>query len=144
MIFLGADHGGFGLKEEIKKYLSDSNYQFEDLGNSFLNEQDDFTDFAVLVAEKVVSVNEKGILICGTGIGMSIAANKVKGAKAALCCNEYMAKQARAHNDANILCLGGRVLQKEEAQKIVLQFLKTEFEGAERLIRRNNKIKQLE
>jgi len=143
MIYLGADHGGYELKEKIKESLAELNYQFKDLGNATLDQDDDFPDFAVKVAEKVVVDQALGILICGTGIGMSIAANKIKGAKAALCCNEDMAAKARAHNDANILCLGGRILKTEEAKKIVRKFLETAFEGADRLVRRNNKVKQI-
>ena len=144
MIFIGADHGGYELKEKIKTYLGSLGCQFEDLGNKKFEDKDDFPDYAKLVAEKVIATQEKGILICGSGIGMSIAANKIKGIRAALCCNEEMAKLARAHNDANILCLGGRLLQEDMAKKITQKFIETGFEGAERLVRRNDKIKQIQ
>lgn len=144
MIYLGADHAGFSLKEGIKKYLAELDYQYEDLGNTEQDNQDDYPDFALEVAQKVVATEQMGILICGTGIGMSMAANKVKGIRAALCCNEFMAQQSRQHNNANILCLGGRVHQLDQAKKIVKTWLETEFSKEERHIKRINKIKEAE
>lgn len=143
MIYLGADHAGFNLKEEIKKYLTELGYEYEDLGNQILEPIDDYPDFVLPVAKKVVETDGRGILICATGIGMSIAANKIKGIRAALCWNDFTAKESREHNDSNILCLGGRLLDLETAKKIVKIWLETEFTGDERHVRRLEKIKRV-
>lgn len=128
-IALGSDHGGFQLKEAIKKHLTEKNIEFKDFG-AFSEESVDYPDFAKKVAEAVVSGNaEKGILVCGTGIGISIAANKVPGVRAALCSETFSAKMSREHNDANILCLGERVVGKGLALEIVDVWLETEFAG---------------
>ena len=110
MIYLGADHAGFHLKEELKKYLQELGYQYEDLGNKSLDPKDDYPDFALEVAKKVAETNEKGILICATGIGMCLAANKIKGIRGAVGWDEFTVLQSREHNDANILCLAGKVI----------------------------------
>jgi len=144
MIYIGADHAGYNLKEELKKYLQESGFEFEDLGNKELEMGDDYPDFAFEVAKKVAETGEKGIIICGTGIGSCIAANKVKGARAALAWDEFTAVQSREHNDANVLCLGGRVLDAETAKKIVRLWLETKFSGEERHLRRLGKIKEIE
>ncbi len=144
MIYIGADHAGYNLKEEIKKYLDELGYQSEDLGNKELDPQDDYPDFAFEVAKKVAETGEKGILICGTGIGSCIAANKIKGARAAQAWDEFTAAQSREHNNSNILCLGGRVLDAETAKKIVRIWLETEFSGEERHMRRLKKIEMWE
>jgi ribose 5-phosphate isomerase B len=123
-VIIGSDHGGFKLKEEISKYLSLKEVDFEDLG-TFKEEACDYPDIALAVAKAAAKSKSIGILICGTGIGMSIAANKVKGIRAAVCFDEYTAKMAREHNDANILCIGGRTTLVENAKKIVDTFLKT-------------------
>ena len=138
-IAIGADHGGFKLKEEIKDHLKKRKIAFKDLG-TFSEESVDYPDIGKRVARAVASKKYKfGILVCGTGLGMSMVANRVKGIRAALCHNVYTAKMSRAHNDANILCLGGRVLKKALALKIVEAFLKTPFEGG-RHLRRVRKI----
>ncbi len=129
-IYLGSDHAGFKLKEEIKKFLSDKKHKYEDLGTN--NEEScDYPDYAFAVAQKVGASKGKdvGILICGSGIGMSIAANKVPGARAALCHNEWAAIKSREHNDANILCIGAKAVEAQAALRIVDAWLKTEFEG---------------
>jgi len=144
MIYIGADHAGYNLKEELKKYLKELEYDVEDLGNKEAEPQDDYPDFAVKVAKKTVETGEKGIVICGTGIGSCIVANKVKGARAALAWDEFTAIQSREHNDANILCLGGRVVDAETAKKIVRLWLETKFSDEERHIRRLDKIKEIE
>ncbi|MBN1502422.1 ribose 5-phosphate isomerase B [Candidatus Woesearchaeota archaeon] len=142
MIYLGSDHGGFKLKESIKSFLDNKNIKYEDMGTH--NEEScDYPDIAKIVANQVAEKNALGILVCGTGIGMSIAANKIKGIRAALCHNEYTAEMARKHNDANILCLGGRVLQKDIALKIVDIFINTEFDGG-RHKRRVDKIMEIQ
>lgn len=136
MIALGCDHGGYELKQEIIKHLQERKIEFKDYGCDSL-ESVDYPVYAKKVANVVVSGEcEKGILICGTGIGISIAANKVKGIRAALCTDCFMAEATRLHNDANILALGGRVVGPGLALKIVDTFLDTEFSNDERHIRR--------
>ena len=144
MLYLGADHAGFHLKEELKKYLGELGYEYEDLGNKELELLDDYPDFAVKVAKKVAETNQKGILICATGSGMCIAANKVKGIRASVVWDDFTALQSREHNDANILCLAGKVLDTETVKKIVRIWLETEFTGEERHVRRLEKIKEAE
>jgi len=144
MVYLGADHAGFHLKEELKKYLEELGYEYEDLGNQQLEPKDDYPDFALAVAKKVAASGEKGILICATGFGMAMAANKVKGIRASVCWDEFTTLQSRQHNDANILCLGGKVIDSETAKKVVRIWLETEFTGDERHVRRLGKIKEIE
>ena len=128
MIAIGSDHGGFLLKEEIKKYLEENNYEYKDFGTNDGASSVDYPDFALAVAEAVSSGEcEKGILICGTGIGISIAANKVPGIRCSLCCDSFSAKMSREHNDANILALGERVTGKGLALHIVEVWLNTQF-----------------
>jgi len=142
-VYLGADHGGFELKERIKGFLK-GKAETVDLGTDS-EKSCDYPDFGRKVAESVVKdKGSLGILVCGTGIGISIAANKVRGARAALCHNEFTARMAREHNDANILCLGGRVLGEKEALKIVDVFLETGFSEDERHARRARKIMEIE
>ena len=136
MIALGSDHGGFALKQEIKKYLDAQGIAYKDFG-TLTGEACDYPEPAEAVANAVVSGEcEKGLLFCGTGIGISMAANKVKGARAALCSDCFSAEATRLHNDANILALGARVIGVGLALKIVDTFLNTEFSGAERHARR--------
>ncbi|RLE20754.1 MAG: ribose 5-phosphate isomerase B [Acidobacteria bacterium] len=142
-IAIGSDHGGFVLKEIVKGYLIDKGYDIEDLGCDS-NESVDYPDFALKVAEKVASgAFEKGILMCGTGIGISISANKVKGIRAALCHDHLTASLAARHNNANILCMGGRTTGPETAKDIVEAWLNTSFEGG-RHSRRLAKIAEME
>lgn len=142
-IIIGADHGGFELKGHIVKYLVEQGFEVEDVG-TYSEESCDYPDIAQKLAKRVASGEfEKGILICGTGIGISISANKIKGIRAALCGDVYSAKMTRKHNDANILCMGGRVVGRELAFMIVDTFLNTEFEGG-RHQRRIDKIHNLE
>lgn len=144
MIFLGADHAGFGLKEMIKKYLDSSKIHFEDLG-TYSEVSCDYALIAEEVARAVVEEkNSLGLLFCGTGVGMSIAANKVKDVRAACCSDCYSAKMTRLHNDANILCLGSRVIGIGLAEQIVEVFLNTDFTNEERHSRRINQIHKLE
>lgn len=129
MIALGADHGGYRLKEAIKKYLNAEKIEYKDFGT---NDETsiDYAPIAAKVAHFIAGGNaEKGILCCGTGIGMSMAANKVKGIRAAVCANAYCAEITRHHNDANILCLGGRVINEEQAVEFAKLFLNTSFDG---------------
>lgn len=145
MIYLGADHAGYKLKEEIKKYLAKLRFSFEDLGAESLNPRDDYPDFAKKVAEKVTkSLKHKGIIICGTGLGSCIAANKVRGVRAISAWNTETARQSREHLNANVLCLGGKVQVTEKAKKIVKIWLETEFSGRQRHLRRIKKIGKIE
>ncbi len=135
MIALGCDHGGYQLKEAIKKYLDENGIAYKDYG-TYSEESVNYAPFAVKVARAVMSGEAKcGILCCGTGIGISIAANKVKGIRAAVCTNEFCAEMTRRHNDANILCMGGRVIDAETAVKLTKIFLETPFEGGRHAIR---------
>ncbi len=129
MIYIGSDHAGFDLKNNIFSFIkNDLKIDITDLG-CYSIESTDYPDFAVKVCEKVQENNNIGILICGTGIGMSIIANKIKGIRCALCSEEYSAEMARRHNDSNVLALGGRVIGSGLAKSIVNKFLNTQFEG---------------
>ena len=126
---VGSDHGGFELKEEVKKHLEKKGIEFVDYG-TYSEESVDYPDYGKKVGEAVVSGDcDKGIVVCGTGIGISIAANKVKGVRCALCSESYSARMTRKHNDSNVLAMGGRVLGVELALDIVDTWLNTEFEG---------------
>lgn len=128
-IAIGSDHGGFELKERIVEYLKEKGFEFKDFG-TFSNASCDYPVFAKEVALEVSKgAFNKGILICGTGIGVSIVANKVKGIRAALCFDSFCAQMSREHNNANILCLGQRVLAQDSALEIVDIWLNTDFEG---------------
>jgi len=138
-IVLGSDHAGFKMKKEIMNYLKRRKIKFKDFG-TFSEASVDYPDIAYPVAKAVARKKfDKGILICGSGIGMSMVANKVKGIRAALCHNEITATMAREHNDANVLCLGARVLSKRKAVNIVRIFLKARFARG-RHLRRVKKI----
>lgn len=140
MIAVGSDHGGFALKQAVIKHLSDRGLEYKDFG-TYTQDSCDYPDFGRAVALAVASGEcERGILVCGTGIGISIAANKVPGIRAALCGDCFSAEAARQHNDANILALGARVLGEGLALKIVDTFLDTPFSNDERHIRRIAKI----
>lgn len=144
-LYIGSDHAGFKLKEEIKKYLEFLGYKFEDLGAKTFNEKDDYPEFAQVVAEKVVADSHaKGILICGNGVGVCMAANKIKGVRAGVGYNIGVAKTMRADDDTNILCLAGRVLSTEFARAIVRLWLETPFSGEERHVRRLKHVAKLE
>lgn len=128
-IALAGDHGGFELKEQIKEYLQGKGYEILDLGTNSA-ESCDYPNYGKACGDAVVSGEaDKGIVICGTGIGISMAANKVKGIRCALCTDPYLAEMTRRHNDANILALGGRILGRDLAIAIVDTWLTTEFEG---------------
>ena len=128
-IFLSSDHGGFELKEKVKDYLIKNCIEFEDLGCTSL-EPVDYPDYAKILSKKLINLDEsKGILFCGTGIGISMAANRFPHIRAALCTSVEMASKCRKHNDANVLALGGRILDDNLALEIVEEFLKTDFEA---------------
>ncbi len=142
MIAIGCDHAAVELKQAVKAYLDEQNISYIDLGTD--GEPCDYPDIAKAVAEKITSGEcEKGILLCGTGIGMSIAANKIKGIRAAVCSEHFSTKYTRLHNDSNILCMGARVIGPGLAVELADIFLHTEFEGG-RHQRRVDKITALE
>ncbi len=128
-IVIGSDHGGFELKKVLKEFLSQQKIKFEDLGSEEA-ESVDYPDYAARVAEQVATGQaDAGILVCGTGIGMCITANKFPGIRAAVLTDEYTAQMAKAHNNANVICLGGRTQEIEAAKQLVSVWLKTEYEG---------------
>jgi ribose 5-phosphate isomerase B len=142
-IAIGCDHRGLALKQIIVPFLQKAGHSYQDFG-CYNTDPVDYPDIAQKVGEAVASGNfDLGILICSTGIGMCIAANKIKGIRAASCHNTFAAQRARQHNDANILCLGGEDGDTESALQIVKTFLTTDFEGG-RHTRRVNKIRALE
>ena len=134
-IFLSSDHGGFELKEKVKSFLIDNNFEYEDLG-SFSFEPVDYPDNAKLLSKKIKDKNNsKGILFCGTGIGISMAANRFPHIRAALCTSVEMASKSTKHNDANVLALGGRILEDKLALEIVKEFLHTDFDAGRHSLR---------
>jgi len=142
-MIVGSDHAGFRAKENIKKYLEGAGYTVEDVG-THSEESVDYPDFAKAVGERVAAANGAlGVLVCGTGIGVSIAANKVEGIRAALAHDSLTARRAREHNDANVLALGGKVVGEDEAIAIVQEFLAAEFAGG-RHQRRIDKISEMD
>ena len=129
MIAIGSDHGGFALKQEIMKHLEARGLEYKDFG-TYTADSCDYPQYGAAVGRAVASGEcERGILICGTGIGISISANKIRGVRAALCGDCFSAEMTRRHNDANVLCLGGRVIDCEKAVKLAEIFLNTEYEG---------------
>ena len=134
-IYLSSDHGGFELKEKVKSFLTNNNFEFEDLGCKS-HETVDYPDYAKILSKKLINVNKsKGILFCGTGIGISMAANRFPHIRAALCTSVEMASKSRKHNDANVLALGGRILEEKLALEIVKEFLNTDFEAGRHSLR---------
>lgn len=143
MIAIGSDHGGFALKQEIMKYLDEKGIEYKDFG-TYTEDSCDYPNYGEAVGRAVTSGQcDRGIAICGTGIGISISANKVRGVRAALCGDCYSAEYTRRHNDANVLALGARVMGSGLALKIVDTFLNTEFEGG-RHARRVDLISKIE
>lgn len=142
-IAIGSDHAGFGMKEDLKKLLTELGYEVEDMG-TYDTASCDYPDFAQKVATSVVSkASAAGVLVCSTGIGISIAANKVRGVRAALVHQAYEAQMCRRHNDANIICFGANIIGPAVACEAVKAFLETDFEGG-RHQRRVDKIMALE
>ncbi len=128
-VSIGSDHGGFDLKEALKAYLEADRYHVIDEG-CFDTSSVDYPDFADKVTQSILSkTSDLGVLVCGTGIGISIKANRQKGIRAALVYDEFTAEMAKAHNNANILCFGGRTIKPERAKQLLSIWLKTEFEG---------------
>ncbi|MDP6448677.1 MAG: ribose 5-phosphate isomerase B [Dehalococcoidales bacterium] len=144
-VVLGADHGGFPLKVELLPWLKDQGYDILDLGAHTLGPTDDYPDFAIAVADAVGSgKGERGIIICGSGVGVSIAANKVPGVRAGTCHDTYSAHQGVEHDDMNVLCLGARIIGGELARELVTAFLCAKFTGEERHLRRRQKVLDIE
>ncbi len=150
-IYIGADHAGYDLKEKLKVWFKTAKIPSEDCGNTILDKNDDYPDFAERVALKVVKHRSKGILLCGSAEGICIAANKVKGIRAVNPHDSLQTKQAREHNDANVLCLGGGGTLKPipglslaKAKKLITLFLKTPFSQEARHLRRLEKITKME
>jgi len=146
MIYIGADHRGYKLKEILKNYLKELNYDFNDLGASELNPDDDYPDFALVVAKKVAenSENNRGILICGSGVGVDIVANKTKNIRSALCFDVKQAQMSRNNDDTNVLSLSADFISESLAKEIVKIWLETPFSGLEHHVRRIEKIKKIE
>ena len=143
-IAIGSDHAGFEMKEELKKFLSETGYEYKDFGTNS-SESTDYPIYGRAVAEAVAAGEcDRGIIICGTGIGISIAANKVPGVRAGACYNTDMARIVREHNDTNVLALGARITAIPLAMDIVRAWLETEFSQGERHLRRINKITEIE
>ena len=143
-VALGADHGGFALKEELSNRLQDK-YEVLDLGACVLDPDDDYPDFVRAVTEALVTGQaQRGIIICGSGVGACIAANKVPGIRACLCHDSYSAHQGVEHDDMNVLCLGARVIGLELAWELVTVFLEASFGNEERHKRRLEKVKAIE
>ncbi|HEY9046416.1 MAG TPA: RpiB/LacA/LacB family sugar-phosphate isomerase [Ohtaekwangia sp.] len=144
-IGIAADHGGFELKEVIKTFLQSRQHEVKDFGAAVFNDKDDYPDFVVPLAQAVASGEvARGIAVCGSGVGASIAANKVAGVRAALINDHFSAHQGVEDDDMNLLCLGGRVTGTEAAKELVIAYLDAKFTAAERHQRRLEKVKRLE
>lgn len=145
MIYIGADHRGYKLKEALKVYLQELGYDFEDLGNKELNPNDDYPDYALAVAQKVAEdlENNQGILICGSGVGVDIVANKIRNIRSALCFDVEQAQMSRNDDNANVLSLAADFIDENLAKEITKIWLETPFSGQEHHQRRINKIKQI-
>lgn len=142
MIALGSDHGGYELKCQIMEYLKENGIEYKDFG-CYSMQSCDYPDFGRAAARAVASGEcDRGIVVCTTGLGISMVANKVPGVRCAVCTNQYLAKMTRLHNDANMLALGGGVVGKNLALEIVETFLNTEFSQEEKHIRRIGKLEE--
>jgi len=144
-VAIGADHGGYVLKQELTAFLESEGHEVVDVGAYSLEPLDDYPDFAKALAESVASEEaQRGIMICGSGVGASVAANKIKGARASVCHDTYSAHQGVEHDDLNVLCLGARVIGGELAREITTAFISAQFTGEERHQRRLGKVLDME
>ena len=144
-IALGADHAGLSLKESLKPWLAAGGHQVADLGAYALDPQDDYPDFAAAVARAIAAGNgERGIIICGSGVGASITANKIAGVRAGLCHDTYSAHQGVEHDAMNVICLGARIIGVDLAKEILTAFLTADFQPEPRFQRRLDKLLQVE
>lgn len=146
LIYIGADHRGFQLKEKIKKILKEKGYQFIDVGNSQYDENDDYPDFAALVARQISQdpIEKKGILICGSGVGVDVVANKFKEVRSALANSPDQAYLSRTDDNANILSLSAEFINESNLEKILITWLTTPFSNQEKDKRRIEKIREIE
>lgn len=145
LVALGADHGGFPLKEELLPWMKGQGYEVLDVGAHSFDPSDDYPDFAYAVAQAVASGKApRGIIICGSGVGACIAANKVPGVRAGICHDTYSAHQGVEHDDMNVLCLGARIIGGALAVELVTAFLNARFSGEERHARRLRKVLDIE
>ena len=144
-VAIGADHGGYALKDEIKSFLESLGHEMIDVGAHNLDPADDFPDFTKPLAESVASGSaDRGIMMCGSGVGASVAANKVKGIRASVCHDTYSAHQGVEHDDMNVLCLGARIVGIELARELTGAFLSAEYVPEERFQRRLDKVLDME
>ncbi|MDO8510679.1 MAG: RpiB/LacA/LacB family sugar-phosphate isomerase [Nanoarchaeota archaeon] len=143
-IYIGSDHAGFHLKEKIRKWLEHKHVPYIDVGNKRLDPKDDYPDFAIALARKVVADKSLGILVCGSAQGMCIAANKIKGARAIIPYSLKEARLSKEHNNANIICLSGWFMHMHKAKRMIEVFLTTPFSQEPRHVRRLQKIRRLE
>lgn len=144
-ISIGADHAGYEMKKELIDFIQQQGHTVHDVGTFTPDKPDDYPDYAALVAEEVRSGNaERGILVCGSGVGVSVAANKFKGIRAGLCHDHYSAHQGVEHDDMNVLVLGARIIGPMMAQDATEAFLNAKFSNEERHVRRLNKVKNIE
>ena len=144
-VTIAADHGGFELKKFIMDWLSVKGFEVSDSGNFVFDEKDDYPDYTIKACKNLISGNsDKAIVICGSGVGACITANKIKGIRASVCHDSYSAHQGVEHDGMNVLCLGARIIGTELAKEIVTSFLNAEFIEEKRFIRRLNKIKELD
>lgn len=142
-IAIGADHAGFEFKEELKNFLIEEGYEVSDFGAYKFDENDGFPDFAIPVAKAVADLKvDRGVLVCGSGIGVSIAANKVRGVRAVNCVNEEFARLSRLHNDTNVICFPGRFLDINDAKNYIKIWLNAEFLGG-KYKDRNDKLDEI-
>jgi ribose 5-phosphate isomerase B len=144
-ISIGADHAGYDMKQELIQFVEQQGHTVHDVGTFEPDKPDDYPDYATLVAEDIRSGNaERGILVCGSGVGVSVAANKYKGIRAGLCHDHYSAHQGVEHDDMNVLVLGARIIGPMMAQDAAQAFLNAKFSGEDRHVRRLNKVKDIE
>lgn len=144
-IAIGCDHGGYPLKAELIQVLQQAGHEPIDVGAYTIDPKDDYPDFALAVGNTVQSHQaERGIVICGSGVGACVAANKLKGIRAGLCHDTYSAHQGVEHDDMNVICLGARIIGGELAREVVLAFANAKFSGEERHLRRLNKVLKIE
>ena len=144
-ISIGADHAGFDMKEQLIAHIEKLGHNVHDVGTFEPGKPDDYPDYAILVAEDLRSgAAERGILVCGSGVGVSVAANKFKGIRAGLCHDHYSAHQGVEHDDMNVLVLGARIIGQMMANDVTEAFLQAKFSGEERHVRRLNKVKGIE
>ena len=142
---VGADHAGLDMKSQIIPWLQQAGHEVVDVGAHTLDPADDFPDFAAAVGQTLHGGGaERGVMICGSGVGATIASNKVSGVRAALCHDTYTARQGVEHNDMNVLCLGGRVIGIETAKEVISAFVGASFTGEERFLRRIDKVGKIE